>query len=175
MNSDWKCVVDDVEGADQPLAAFLVEADDRLPQAADRFAQIVFFRDESAACLFRLGQFLVGAQIDGPEPVALALQMFELALDVGEGRQRRVARDAGAGREVGRRAIEIGRDVMHMRVEPFFRGFEARLAARLRLARRRHGIERRAGRRVGVARLRFGRGLGVRRGAFRRPRPRRSA
>ena len=74
--------VDDVEGGEEPLASLLVEAADRAAQPLDRLGQVVALGDQPVAARLDLGELLVGAQVDGAEPLALLAQGVELALDL---------------------------------------------------------------------------------------------
>ena len=99
--------VDDVEGGEQAFAPLLVQAVDRLAQL--RIASVRSSR--SAVSLSRLavdlGELLVGAQIDGAEPLALLLE----ALEPRSTRRPRAAAasavEAGELRQLGRRDVEL--------------------------------------------------------------------
>jgi hypothetical protein len=61
---------------------------DRLPQLPDRLDHILALGDDGLEPLGQFRLLLLGAQIDGAEPLALDLQPVELALDIGHVRQR---------------------------------------------------------------------------------------
>src|SRR6202020_1904747 len=70
-------VVDDVESGDEPLAPLLIEGANRAAQALDRFGQIVALGDELVAACPNLNEFVVRAQVDRAEPLALPAQILE--------------------------------------------------------------------------------------------------
>ena len=129
VNRCWKWLVDLLEGGKQPLARLAVEALDAKAQLLDRLDQIVALGGERGVLGLDLAQFLLGAQVDRAQPLALAPQPFELLLDLGEIRQRFAVLDLG----------ELGD--ARMARSPACRGFRGRYrkagAWRLRNAPRR--------------------------------------
>ena len=79
----------------QPLARFAVEALDALAQPLDGFDQVVALGGQRGVLGLDLAQLFLGAQIDGAEPLAVAAQLFEVLLDLGERRQLRARLDLG--------------------------------------------------------------------------------
>ena len=79
-----------VEGGKQALAAFAVQALDRLAQLADRLDDVLAFRDDRFQPLGKLPLLLLGAQIDRTQPLALDLQPVEPLFHIGHVGQRRV-------------------------------------------------------------------------------------
>src|SRR5262249_61053057 len=57
-------VADQLEGGEQPLARFAIEILDALPQALDRFNQVVALGSERTGLGLDLAQRFLGAQID---------------------------------------------------------------------------------------------------------------
>ena len=74
--------VDLLEGGQQPLAALPVQARDALAQTADGGDQVGTLRLHAADLRVQLLGLGLGAQIDRPHIVALALQPGELGLDL---------------------------------------------------------------------------------------------
>ncbi len=102
--------VDNVESGDEPLAPFLIEGANRGPQAFDRLSQVVGLGDELVAGSQDLDQLVVGAQVDGAEPLALLAQVLEPALDLDAAGQRFVGLMFGKGGKACRLTIQFGRD-----------------------------------------------------------------
>ena len=142
--------VDDLERGDEPLAPLLVQGMDRAAQALDRLGQVVALGDQLVAAIEDLDELLVGAQVDGAEPLALLAQIVEPALDLDRARQGPVARVPGKRGEARGLAVEFGRNRVHKLVAAQARAFDALLRRRALLARRRHRFERLAGGAVGV-------------------------
>ena len=82
-------LVDLLERGQQPLARLAVEALDAEAQLLDRLDQIVALGGERGVLGLDLAQFLLGAQIDRAQPLALAPQPLQRRLDLGEIGQRR--------------------------------------------------------------------------------------
>ena len=161
--------VDLVEGGEQALAALLVEAGDRGAQFLDRFGEVVALGHHLVALRLDLGEFVLGAQIDGAEPFAIGASdsssrrsMSAIAgrsssgFDAGELRR---APAASISRSMRDGALDVG--------DALARGLQLRLAARLLLARGAHRLERRAGGAVGFGETRLGGGARVGRVAAR--------
>ena len=72
--------VDLLERIEQPHPALAVEAADRAAQAQDRLGQFLFLRDVLRRLAVEFGQFLLGDQVDRPDPLALGRQAIEAAL-----------------------------------------------------------------------------------------------
>ena len=142
--------VDDLERGDEALAPLLVQGMDRAAQALDRLGQVVALGDQLVAAIENLDELLVGAQVDGAEPLALLAQIVEPALDLDRARQGPIARVPGEGGEARGLAVELGRHRMHELIAAQARAFDALLRRRALLARRRHRFERLAGGAVGV-------------------------
>jgi hypothetical protein len=64
-------VVNHLEGAKQALARLAVEALDALPQPLDGLDEVVALGRERLVLGLDLPQFLLGAQVDGPESLSL--------------------------------------------------------------------------------------------------------
>ena len=142
--------VDDLEGGDEPLAPLLVQGMDRAAQALDRLGQVVALGDQLVAAIEDLDELLVGAQVDGAEPLALLAQIVEPALDLDRARQGPIAVcPASAARPEGSQSSSVA--IACMSSSPRRRApFDALLRRRALLARRRHRFERLAGGAVGV-------------------------
>ena len=95
------------KAAIEPLAPLLVQRADRAAQALDRFGQVVALGDKLVAARQNLDEFVVGAQVDRAEPLALLAQVLELALDLEAAGQRRVVLVAGERGEARGLAIEL--------------------------------------------------------------------
>ena len=134
--------VHDFERGDQPLARLAVEILDALPQPLDGFDQIVALGDQRGVLGLDLGQFLFGAQIDGAKPLALAPQLFEIGLDLGDVRQRRAFGDLGHGRDALRLDFQHLADFVLDIGEPAPRALAALLGAAELLARGAERLER---------------------------------
>ena len=121
---------------------FAVEALDRLPQLADRLDHVLALGDDR---LQPLGQFLLlflGAQIDGAQPLALDLQPFEPALDIGDIGQRAVGLQPGVADHQMRRRVQR---LLHARLDlapPLVGGGQPLLGAGAALARFRQRLDR---------------------------------
>ena len=100
--------VDDLESGDEPHAPLLVQGMDRAAQALDCFGQVVALGDKLVPARQNLDEFVVGAQVDGAEPLALLAQVLEPALDLDAAGQRRVALVGSERGEAGWLAIELG-------------------------------------------------------------------
>ena len=148
--------VDDLESGDEALAPFLVQGMDRAAQALDRLGQVVALGDKLVAAVEDLVELLVGAQVDGAEPLALLAQIVEPALDLDRARQRPVAVHARQRGEARRLAVELARDRMDELLAAQARPLDPLLGRRALLARRRHRLERLAGGAVGVGERRLG-------------------
>ena len=70
-NRSSKCLPTTSNAATEPLAPLLVEGVDGGAQTLDRLRQIVALGDELVAARHDVLELLVGAQIDGAEPLAL--------------------------------------------------------------------------------------------------------
>ncbi len=140
---------DHLERGEQALARLLVEALDALAKALDRLAEIVALGAERGVLGLDLAQFLLGAQIDGADPLAVAPQFLELRLDLGHVGQRGAGFDAGEAGELARLDFQHLADFVADVGEPPLGGLMAFLGAGRFLARRPHGFERGAGRPVG--------------------------
>ena len=145
------------KAANEALAPFLVEALDGEAQFADRFGEVVALGDELGIFLLDLGEFLVGAQIDGAEPLAIGAQVFERPLDLVDLGQVRARLHAGELAEALRLAVELARNRVHERRVALAQGFDARFGAGALLARGGHRVERAAGEPVGLREIGFGR------------------
>ena len=161
-------LVDDVESADQPLAAFLVKGADRLPEPLNRLGEVIALGDQFFARRLHLGEFDVGAQVDRAEPLALLLEVVEPALN-----RRGVGRfiaglEPGEGEKTAGIDIELEFDEMKQLRAAFPRRFKPLLSRRARFSRAGHRFERSARGAVGFAERRFARGELVRRGFSRR-------
>ena len=132
----------------------------RVPIAPRRRLIASVRSSRSAMSLSRLAQhldeFVVGAQIDRAEPLALLAQVLELALDLDAAGQRRVGLEIGERGEAGRLAVELGRDRVAKLLAPHARAFEALLGSGALLAGGAHRFERLAGGAVGVGQRGFG-------------------
>ena len=135
-------VVDDVESGDEPLAPLLIEGANRAAQALDRFGQIVALGDELVAARKDLNEFVVGAQVDRAEPLALLAQILELALDLDAAGQRLIGFMIGKRCEARWLAIEFARDRVLKLFVPCARAFQALFRGGALLARGAHGFER---------------------------------
>jgi hypothetical protein len=98
--------VDHVEGGEQPLAAFTIEALDRLPELADRLDDVLALGNDRFEPVGELLLLFLGAQIDGAEPFALDLQPVELALDLGHLGHRVIGFQAGMADDQMRRRVQ---------------------------------------------------------------------
>ena len=116
-------IVDDVERRQQPLATLAVEIADRAAQLADRLGQIVALGDHLGRLRLDLGQFVVGAQIDGAETFAICLQLVEPLADLVGRRQFVAGRDACEFRELFGRAFQFVFDRAQHVGETLPRGF----------------------------------------------------
>ena len=87
--------VDDGERRQQALARLAIEALDAEPQPLDRLDEIVALGDQRRVLGLDLAQLLLGAQIDGAETLAVALELVEVGFDFGDVGQRRVRFEAG--------------------------------------------------------------------------------
>ena len=85
------------KAAEEALAPLLVEVVDGVAQPLDRLGQVVALGDQPLAAARDFGEFLVGAQIDGAQALALLAQALELAFDEAGFRRRRAAREARQG------------------------------------------------------------------------------
>ena len=85
---------------------FAVEALDRLPQLADRLDDVLALGDDRLEPLGKLLLLFLGAQIDRAQPLALDLQPFEPALDLGDVGQRRVGLQPGLADHQMRRRVQ---------------------------------------------------------------------
>ncbi len=74
--------VDDIEGAQEPLASLPVEAADGLSQALDRLHQVVPFGGKARMLALELGEFLLGAKVHRSEPLPVAPEAGQFRLDV---------------------------------------------------------------------------------------------
>ncbi len=99
VNSRWKWELTTENDAEQALAGLAVEALDALAQPLDRLDEIVALGDEGGVLGLDLAQFLVGAQVDGAEPLAVALELLQLRLDFRDVWKRRVRFEAGEARQ----------------------------------------------------------------------------
>ena len=95
MNSRLKWPLTTSNEVEQPLARLAVEALDALAQPLDGLDQIVAFGGQCRVLGLDLAQLFLGAQIDRAQPVAVAAQLFEILLDLGEWRQFRARLDLG--------------------------------------------------------------------------------
>ena len=100
--------VDGLERGQQPLARLAVEALDALAQPLDGFDQVVALGGQRRVLGLDLAQLFLGAQIDGAEPLAVAAQLFEVFLDLGERRQ------FGARLDLGERRHGMRLDFQHV-------------------------------------------------------------
>ena len=135
---------------EQPFARLAVEALDALAQLLDGFHQVVALGGERGVLGLDLLQFLVGAQVDRAEALALAPQPLQGRLDLGDVGQRLVGLHLGKFRD--RRGLDLqhlANFVLDVRVAPLGR-FEALLRARQFLARGTRRFQRRAGVAVGL-------------------------
>ena len=142
--------VDDLERGEEPLASFLVQGMDRAAQALDRLGQVVALGDQLVAAVENLVELLVGAQVDGAEPLALVAQIVEPALDLDRARQRPIAGHAGQRGEARGFAVELGRNRMDELFAALARPFDPLLGRRALLAGGAHRLERLTGGAVGV-------------------------
>ena len=136
MNSRWKWLVDDLERGQQPLARLAVEALDALAQPLDGFDQVVALGGERGVLGLDLAQFFLGAQVDGAEPLAVAAQLFEVFLDLGERRQLGARLDLGERRHGVRLDLEHVVDFVRDVGEPALGAFERSSARAAGFARR---------------------------------------
>ena len=121
-----------------------------LAQALDRFGQIVALGDELVAARQDLDEFVVGAQVDRAEPLALLAQILELAFDLDAAGQRLVGFMIGKRGEARRLAIEFARDRVLKLFVPRARAFQALFGGGALLARGAHRFERLTGGAIGV-------------------------
>src|SRR3972149_12143941 len=97
--------VDDRERAKQALTRFAIEALDALAQPLDRFDQVVALAGQRGVLALDLAQFLLGAQVDRSQALALAPQSLKRGVAGGDLGQRGARRDAGPRRQGPRRAF----------------------------------------------------------------------
>src|SRR5262249_6892849 len=74
----------------QPFARLAIETLNPLAQPLDRLDEIVALRGQRRVLGLDFAQLLLGAQVDGAEPLAVALELFKLRLDRGNVRQGRI-------------------------------------------------------------------------------------
>ena len=141
--------VDGLERGQQPLARFLVEALDALAQPLDGFDQIVALGGQRGVLGLDLAQLFLGAQIDGAEPLAVAAQLFEVFLDLGQRRQFRARLDLGERRDRMRLDFEHVVDFALDVGKPALGAFHALLGAGAGLAGAGERFERGLGGAVG--------------------------
>ena len=124
-----------IEGFEQPLAAFAVQVGDALAEPRDRLLHVGALALHLLEARGQLGLFLLGAKIDAAKPLAIASELSEPPLDLGESGEG-VAGFTPASRKTGfRRAVELLADGMRSFAPPLARRFEQRLASGPRLAR----------------------------------------
>ena len=87
--------IDRGERRQEPFARFTVEAVDALPQAADRFDEIVALGGQLAVLGFDVGKLLLRQEVDRAEAFALAPDALELALDLADLRQWLISLELG--------------------------------------------------------------------------------
>ena len=97
-----------------------------------------------------LDQFVVGAQVDRAEPLALLAQVLEPALDFDAARQRLVGFMIGKRGEARRLTIQFARDRVPKLFVPRARAFQALFGGRALLARGAHRFERLSRGAIGV-------------------------
>ena len=134
-----------LEGAEQALAAFFIQAADSLTQPPDRLGQVVFFLVEGAALFLDRRELFVGPQVDRAEPFAVGAQRFEFCRDGRRARALLVGFDAGKGGKARGFAFEVGRGRLDHGFEAHARDLAARLAARLVFPGGAHGVQRGTG------------------------------
>ena len=150
--------INDLERGEEALAPLLVQGMDRAAQALDRLGQIVALGDELVAAIQDLVELLVGAQVDGAEPLALLAQIVEPALDVGRARQWPIAFVSSERGEAGRLAVKFARNRLLELFAAQARPFDPLLRRGALLAGQAHRLERLAGGAVGVSKRRLGQG-----------------
>ena len=82
-----------LEGLHQPLAPFAIEVLDALAQASDGRLQVVTLGAHAVEPRFQLLRLLLGAEIDGPEPLTLRLELVEPVLGRRCGGKRGIHRE----------------------------------------------------------------------------------
>ena len=143
--------VDGLERGQQPLARLAVEALDALAQPLDGFDQVVALGGQRGVLGLDLAQLFLGAQIDGAEPLAVAAQLFEIFLDLGERRQFRARLDLGERRHAHAARLRACRGFRaRYRREPALGAVHAFLGAGAGLAGAGERFERDLGGAVGL-------------------------
>ena len=112
-----------------------------------------------------LAQLFLGAQIDRAEPFAVAAQLFQIGLDLGQRRQRRLRRDLGEAGDRVRLDLQHVADFALDVVEPAPRAFHPLLGAGAGFARAGQRFQRDLRRAIGLGHRGFGGGQRVGGGA----------
>src|SRR6185437_14160141 len=99
--------VDLLEGGDQPLAAFAVQALDAAAQPVDGAHQIVAIGHQGGQARFLFGGFFLGAQIDAAKLFAFLLQALDTLLGLFQRRQFLAVLDLGPFGQFRRRAFQF--------------------------------------------------------------------
>ena len=150
VNSRLKCSLTVSNEVSSRSRASLVEALDALAQPLDGFDQVVAFGGQRRVLGLDLAQLFLGAQIDGAEPLAVAAQLFEVFLDLGERRQFRARLDLGKRRHRMRLDFEHVVDFALDVGKPALGAVHAFLGAGAGLAGAGERFERSLGRAVGL-------------------------
>ena len=124
-----------VEGFEQALAALAVQIGDALPEPDDGFLDIGLLALHLLELGGKLGLFLLGPEIDAAEPLAVAFELQQPRLDLGQRRKGGARLQAGERQAVLRHAVELLADRARGLAAALARRLEPRLAARARLAR----------------------------------------
>ena len=111
-------------------AAFAVERLDAAAQLGDRRDQVVAILDHQVELFAHLLGFLLGAEVDPAQPLALGLQPIDLRLDLRFLRQRVLGPDPGRLRRLRRidveRLVHLPLDLVPLRDEALDALFDAR-------------------------------------------------